>query len=284
VITDEHVDHYRTFGFVILRRQLDGHVVERLSAEMDAAFRVALGPRYDERPDSGGISGHYLPAMSCRSTPVSLQIVEQLHPVARRLLGSDVLPAPAEAILLFDRAPWHDDTGFEVTAVKFAAYLEPLDAGNGALRVLPGSHGDPFAGLARMFDRRVTAQTAADVVQAVERLPSFVCDTEPGDVIAFDLRLLHASIHGRDRRQWTVTYYRDPVSPEETREVRAALLDEVAADYGSWGEYDPREYPFFDPEWIAGLEGTWRARTVARLRELGVLDAAARSSSEVPGG
>jgi hypothetical protein len=31
-----------------------------------------------------------------------------------------------------------------VTAVKFAAYLERLDADTGALRLLPGSHRQPF--------------------------------------------------------------------------------------------------------------------------------------------
>jgi hypothetical protein len=278
MITDEHVEHFRTFGFVILRGQVPPEHVERLSAEVDTAFRDAFGAAFDERPDPGGISGHYLPVMSRTLTPASLDLVERLHPVARRLLDAEALPGPAEAILFFKEAPWHDDTGLDVTTVKFAAYLEPLDEANGALRVVPGSHAEPLRSLARAFDRRVTCQSSEELAPAVERLPAHVCRTDPGDVIAFDVRLFHASIRGRDRRQWTVTFYRDPATPEDAAETSAALCDGVAADYGSWGAYDPRRYPYYDPAWIAELEGTWRAGSIRRLRELGVLDAAARSA------
>ena len=277
MITTEHVEHFKTFGFVILRRQLLPETVERLSEEMNRAFRDALGARFDERPDVGGISGHYLPAMSTTLTPVSLELVEHLHPVARRLLGAEALPSPAQAILFFGEAPWHDDTGFDYPSVKFAAYLEPLDATNGALRFLPGSHEQPLRHAVETFDRRVSAQHDDEIAATVERIPGHVCETAPGDVIAFDMRIHHASIHGHDRRQWTVTFYPDPSTPEETAEIAAALADDVADDYGSWGEYDPRRYPFYDPEWVAATELTWRAPAIRRLRELGALEAAAKS-------
>ena len=163
-----------------------------------------------------------------------------------------------------------------MAAVKFAAYLEPLRAANGALRVMPGSHAEPLRTMVRTFDRRVTAQSNADGSETVERIPEHVCETEPGDVIAFDLRLFHASLNGRDRRQWTVTFYRDPATPEEERETVGALADDVAADGGSWGEYDPGRYPFYDPEWVAEVGRTWRAGSIRRLRELGALDTVTR--------
>ena len=200
MITEEHVEHFRTFGFVVLRRQLSTETAERLSAEVDRAFRDAFGQRFDERPDPGGIIGHYLPVMSPGRTPASLELVEHLHPVARRLLGAEALPSPAEAILFFQEAPWHDDTGFEVAAVKFAAYLEPLTAGTGALRVLPGSHLEPFRTAAREFERRTTTQRRDEIPEAVERLPGLSCETEPGDVIAFDPRLFHASVGGKRQK------------------------------------------------------------------------------------
>jgi hypothetical protein len=143
--------------------------------------------------------------------------------------------------------------------VRFAAYLDRLEARTGALRLLPGSHRQPLRGAAKAFDRQVSRQRDDEIVAVVERLPAYVCDSEPGDVIAFDLRLYHASVHGRDRRLWTVTYYRDPEDPEEAAAAAAALADDVAADYGSWDEYDPGRYPFYDPDWIAATERTWRA-------------------------
>jgi hypothetical protein len=277
MLTDEDVQHYRTFGFVVLRKQLDQTTVTALAAEVDRAFVDALGDHFRDRPDEGGIRGHYLPVMSTSRTPVSIGLVEHFHMVGQRLLGGRVLPAPAEAILFFDQAPWHDDTGFEVHAVKFAAYLEPLQASTGALRVLPGSQLDSFRTLARDFDRRVMAQRSEEIPETVERLPGYVIETEPGDVIAFDLRLYHASIRGTDRRQWTVTCYLDIEEAAPASELADALADEVAPDDGSWGHYDPQRYPFYDPAWIARAEQDWRAPALRRLRELGVLEAAAKS-------
>lgn len=275
MITSEHLDHYRSFGFVVLRRQLDDATTAALSAEVDSAFRDAFGAAFDDRPERGGIEGHYLPVMSRARTPTSLQLVERLHPVARRLLGGEALPAPAQAILFFDQAAWHADTGFGVEAVKFACYLEPLRADTGALRVLPGSQVEPYGELARRFDRGVMPQNGEELRVAVERLPAFVCQTDPGDAIAFDLRLYHASMCGRDRRQWSVTFYRDAETPEDAAELGRALLDEVEPGYGSWGEYDAARYPFYDPDWLAELAADWRASAARRLRELGVVDAAA---------
>jgi Phytanoyl-CoA dioxygenase (PhyH) len=278
MLTDEHVEHYRTFGFVILRRQLDEETIAALSAEIDHAFRDAFGDRFDERPDAGGISGHYLPVMSTERTPVSLGLLECFDPIARRLLDGEALPAPAQAILFFDQAAWHEDTGFAVTAVKFACYLESLTAANGALRVLSGSYLDTYRDTAKRFDRRVMAQNRDELQVTVERVPAYVCETRPGDVIAFDLRLYHASIYGRDRRQWTVTYYRDDGSDA----LKEALADEAAPGYGSWGDYDPERYPFYDPAWVAELDRDWRVHVACRLRELSVFDAAARPQEVKP--
>jgi hypothetical protein len=61
MFTDEQLEHYRTFGLVIVRNHLDQVTVQALSAEIDAAFRDAFGDRFDERPDVGGISGHTCP-------------------------------------------------------------------------------------------------------------------------------------------------------------------------------------------------------------------------------
>jgi len=68
MLTTGHVDHFRTFGFTVLR----GYLADRVSAlraEVDAAIRDGYAATYDERVVDG-ISGHYLP-MASRLTPVS---------------------------------------------------------------------------------------------------------------------------------------------------------------------------------------------------------------------
>ncbi len=48
---------------------------------------------------------------------------------------------------------------------------------------------------------------------------SHVLETEPGDVIVFDEHVWHASMGGRNRRQWSATFVLDPATPAEERAV-----------------------------------------------------------------
>jgi hypothetical protein len=68
MLTTGHVDHFRTFGFTVLRSYL-ANCVCALRAEVEAAIRDAYAATYDERVYDG-IRGHYLP-MASRLTPVS---------------------------------------------------------------------------------------------------------------------------------------------------------------------------------------------------------------------
>ena len=73
MLTDQQVDHFRTFGFLALRGFLGAERTEALQAEVDAALHDAYAATYDERVVDG-ISGHYLP-MASRLTPVSASLV-----------------------------------------------------------------------------------------------------------------------------------------------------------------------------------------------------------------
>jgi hypothetical protein len=66
--SDIQVDHYRTFGFVVLPAFL-GDATNTLADEVNAAITDAYQATHDRR-DTDGISGHYLP-MASRYTPLS---------------------------------------------------------------------------------------------------------------------------------------------------------------------------------------------------------------------
>jgi Phytanoyl-CoA dioxygenase (PhyH) len=239
VLTRDQIDYYRTFGFVVVPRLIAADVAA-LADEFDRVLPEAFGERWPERHDDG-ISGHYLPAFGPR-TPVSRRLAETLLPVGKALLGATVLPWDVQEILLFGEAGLHDDFGIEARGVKLVAYLEPLQARNGALRLVPGSHHPEFRRSLREWLRRNRVGDSEELRRQVESLPCVVAETEPGDVIAFDVHTFHASVYGVDRRQWTVTYLKDP----ETEEERAAF-DEVVADEMRWAEepvdYDRTLYP-----------------------------------------
>eukprot|EP01045_Picozoa_sp_COSAG04_P004267 COSAG04_NODE_183_length_21161_cov_4.562693_11_plen_76_part_00 len=70
------------------------------------------------------------------------------------------------------------DHGTDVTldcyGVKMAIYLEPTTADTGALRLVPGSHFEPLH--TELREMGVGSHTE-------DLLPSYVCDSTPGDVV-----------------------------------------------------------------------------------------------------
>ena len=140
MLTTAQADHFRTFGFIVLR----GYLADRVSvlrAEVDAAIRDGYAATYGERVIDG-ISGHYLP-MASRLTPVSASLVcddPRFIDAAEQLLGGPVIPECPEGVLYFSEAGWHTDDGIGVRGVKFATYFDELTGGTGALRLVPGSH------------------------------------------------------------------------------------------------------------------------------------------------
>lgn len=246
--------HFHTFGFVVLRRAFDPGP---LADELDAALREGRSVAFDVA--GGAIGARYVPMMASH-TPVSLALLDQLAAPAAALLGAPVLPSRAKGVLYHGAAGWHVDSDQDVASVGFAAYLEPLDASNGALRILPGSH-RPELGAA-------VARLRAEHPDMA--LPGLPIATEPGDVIAFDEHLYHASWGGRDRRQWRVDYVADPIDRTDVTEaaLRAWYASQYAPDWD--GGYDVDRYPSYGEFWRASGRPC-----LARLEELGAHAAAA---------
>ena len=79
--------------------------------------------------------------------------------------------------------------------IKMALYLEPMDAATGALRLIPGSHLEPLHSTLQAGRSSVTVSDSrpADEMTALlseddgTRVPQYVCATQPGDVVAFDV-------------------------------------------------------------------------------------------------
>ena len=270
MLTTGHVDHFRTFGFTVLR----GYLADRVSAlraEADAAIRDAYAATYDERVFDG-ISGHYLP-MASRLTPVSASLVcddPRLIDAAEQLLGGPVIPECPEGVLYFSEAGWHTDDGIGVRGVKFAAYFNQLTAGNGALRLVPGSHHpEQNARLAAYRDRQLPIRGDAEAAGYQASIPGYIADTSPGDVIAFDLHTWHASTGGRDRLAWTAVYQRCPETDAERDRTLRSVHDSFEQAFRG---FDTGRYPVWR-DWLAdAATHPRRAGVIGRMRHAGVLD------------
>ena len=263
MLTPAQIDHYRTFGFVVLPDLLGAERTAALSTEVDTALRDAYAGTYHERVIDG-ISGHYLP-MASRLTPVSASLVcddPLLIGVAEQLLGGPALPECPEGVLYFAEAAWHNDDGIGVTAVKLATYFDPLDAGNGALRFLPGSHTPEQT--ARLTAFRARRQNDEELAY-----PGYVAMSRPGDVLAFDVHTWHASSGGCDRLAWNIVYQRCPDTDAERERTARSMSDGFEqADRG----FDRDRYPIWR-DWLADARHHHRrAAIIDRLRTAGVLD------------
>lgn len=261
MVTHAQIDFYRTFGFAVLPELIELETVAALSEEFDRVLPQAFGSHWPERHDDG-IAGHYLPAMGPRTRSAGRSLKSSSLGSGEALLGAAALPWDVQEILLFDQAGLHDDFGIAAVGVKFVTYLEPLSAETGALRLVPGSHHAEFRARLRQWLRDNRVEDSEALRRQVDGTPCVVAETDPGDVIAFDVHTFHASVYGRDRRQWTVTYLKDPMT-----EAERTALDEVVADEARWAtelvDYDRALYPLFPSD---------ETPYVARLRELGVFD------------
>ena len=246
----QQILHFDTFGFALLPRLAN---VAALSAEFDACMSDAFAGPSHMNAGAAGNQFRYVPTM-CERTPHSLALVQRLAPVASLILQAPVLPSRAKATSYRGSTKWHRDSDAAVNSVGFLFYLEPVDAENGALRVLPGSHGAEYGAAVQAYT------THAELV------PGIAIPTLPGDAIALNERLFHASSGGAVRRQWRVDFVADVPGTEP------ALRDYFARQYtpGWDGGYDVDRYPSYGEHWRA-LDSAWSER----LDELGAYQAAA---------
>jgi hypothetical protein len=197
--------------------------------------------------------------MMTSKTPVSLSLLDRVESVAAPLLGGSVLPTRAKGTRYSGNSPWHTDSASPLTSIGCLAYLEPLGAEDGALRVLPGSHHQDF--------RDALRHLGVDGAPA-PALPAHAVVTEPGDLILLDEHLFHASFGGGTRRQWRVDFVSAPASAEAEELTKAYFAGIYVPDWD--GGYDVDRYPSYGTDWRDS-----RRPAVAQLDALGVYELAA---------
>jgi hypothetical protein len=245
---------FRTFGFIVLPKFFDPRP---LAAEID---KVMGDGAVGARSSNNDIRFRYVPMMTAH-TPMSLSLLDRAADVATTLLGGPVLPTRAKGVLYSGNTPWHVDSVSPLASIGFLAYLEPIAAVSGALRVLPGSHRPEFAEAIRAL--------GADGMEA-PALPAHVVASEPGDMILLDEHLFHASFGGGARRQWRVDYV--SASTNAASELEAYFRLIYPPDWD--GGYDVDRYPSYGPDWRNS-----NRPAAAGLDALGVYELAAKQEA-----
>lgn len=267
LLSEAERSHFDTFGFVVLRQRLTPAEVSTMRSEMRSAMEHA----YRANPFDGS-RRHWLPMMG-EDTPFFASLLEdpRFFDVAEQLFGGEALGWLVDANRYVGNTPWHNDAFASTRGIKFAIYLDPVDGDSGALRVIPGSHRQPLHGEVVEYMK---------TQPAIEDLPAVPCTTEPGDVVAFEFPIWHASVGGsNDRSMCTVDYFELPGDPQKTAEVVEGLTGLLAsATDRDWGDRDG--HPLIgDPGWIAGAQGNPRRQVLLdRMRACGLIP----DAEEVP--
>jgi len=255
MLTEQQIHHFNTFGFIILRQVFTQDELETINQEVIQRMEAA----YQHAPFDG-TQRHWVPMFE-PETPFFTGLMEdpRFCETAEQLYGEDVIGIACDANRYVGDTKWHPDTkSAHQYGIKFAFYLEPVGAETGALRVIPGSHKQPF----HAELRQAREESRLDLAE----VPAFVCQSEPGDVVGFDLRLWHASLGGSsDRRMCTLVYYNNPKTEEEDRVTReqARLNADTSIKFGR-----PPE-PIHPPSWVANPhKNPKRQHWINRMREL----------------
>ncbi len=239
-------NHFISRGYAVIPAALDP---AQITAEVDWAISEGCKTGFRLESESLTVTASYVP-MTTAETPASLSLLLGGASLARQMLGRAVVPFRAKGTVYSHETSWHRDTDLDISAVSLLAYLDPLGAETGALRVMPGSHRAPVG-------------SPVDEEPQVE-----ILSTRPGDLIVLNERTRHASAGGRSRRQWRADYLAIPETPQE-KEVMKAYTAAIFSP-GWDGGYDVSRFPSFG----RGLLQLLDARSVVTLEQSGALAAA----------
>jgi Phytanoyl-CoA dioxygenase (PhyH) len=216
VITEQQVTFLETFGFLHLPGLLADEIGE-ITEAFEAVFADPTHFRMDmNEPLHRNDRRLIIPAfVDKHPTLARLPEDSRIIGIARSVLGEDVEYAESDGNLAFCHSEWHADTysaPMDQRHIKISFYLDRLRADSGAIRVIPGTHfweGSFARDLRRSF-RDFGKSVEVFGVDSTE-IPATVIDSDPGDVLVWDYRVIHASFNGLERRRFFSVNFREPL-------------------------------------------------------------------------
>jgi len=187
---------FETFGFLkmpgLVKNELAGII-----AEFEAVF-PQLGLKHD-----GTKRTMIVQFIEHRSGLCALLDHPGIKATLSTLIGPDFNYMGSDGNYYTGETTWHRDSMFPSNSyIKMAFYLDHVTRDTGCLRVIPGSHTD--LGLQQWRDEALR-DSENQWGRHQRDLPSVALESEPGDVLFFNHRLLHASFGGgKARRMFTM--------------------------------------------------------------------------------
>ncbi len=210
MLTEEQIQLFRVFGFVVLRQAFDAGEIETLGRHADEIWTEELGhaPTGDEHISMA-------PFLELHSATIPLIEDDRLYTPMVQLLGQDMMWMGSEGVQgTMTRRPyhhWHADRPgtreLGYLRIKIMMYLDPMRKEAGALRVIPGSHRSPFHEELMPFQQRHGLEDPAFFGSPGSDVPCHAVETDPGDALLFNQSLYHAVYGKAGRRRYIALKY-----------------------------------------------------------------------------
>ena len=271
-LTEQQVEHFQVFGFLIRRKLFSPDEMQQIQDEFDRRLDAI---RCDARPKEV----HQFDNWPNRNpdSPYLAGLLEdpRIYVPSEQLLGPGAVPVHSNSNSYFEDTPWHPDTtDCHLLMIKNVMYLERTTPERGALRVIPGSHQSPLCDeLLRIGIKGTGGDKPRFFTESgmrAEDIPCHVFSSEPGDLITFNQRTWHAAFGGyADRRTCTFNFYSDPRTVAEKEDLRSQ-----ATYYQKSGKLLGTVGPQYHPWWLSNPDNSARrARWIEWLDEWGFIEA-----------
>lgn len=210
-LTQQSKRFFGTFGYLVLPGLLRDDIAW-ITQEFEAVFRDR-GVVHDSTKRSV-----IVPFIDQRERFCALLDHPSIEGLGSGLLGEDFNYLGGDGNYYTGDTSWHSD-GFHRLGkfLKVALYLDPVMRDTGCLRVIPGSH---RVELEQNWDAR-QARNSLELWGIEQReVPSVALESQPGDVVAFNHNLMHASFGGGTRRRmFTLNLCRHCETAEEIEDL-----------------------------------------------------------------
>ena len=214
MLSDQQIDHFRTFGFLLLRQLFTADEIGEIRRAADELWRVERGGG----PDLGEYQ-HIAPFIESSGELYGLVEDDRIYLTIEKLLGSGFVWGGSEGNKgSFNETQshgWHCDRPGEeepdYVRIKVMLYLTPTAKDAGALRVMPGSHRKPFYDQLEGLNHIQSRPEVMPFGVPGPELPGCALEVEPGDAVFFNQYLYHA-VFGKqvDRRYIALKFAEKP--------------------------------------------------------------------------
>ncbi len=204
MLSEEQVNHFETFGFLLLRQLYSPEQMAEFVREVDEV--LAANTSRTQAPSFQALS----PFIEHTTGLVDLPEDDRIYQPMKQLLGSGFVWGGSEGVSgSFNETndhQWHSDRGGQIDLhyrrIKIMIYLHSMRKDTGALRVMPGSHHASFhRPLLPLQEQKQGTSPGAYGVEGHD-LPCTTLEVDPGDVVVFDHYLFHAVYGKQERRRY----------------------------------------------------------------------------------